>query len=361
MKMNRRTALGGIAASALAGPALARAQNRPKGHLPPKPEIEGGALINKDRAWSVMEQYGLAGIIALDPINVYYMTNVRTIGVRFITEYPGFATMSPDPDMPIYLVSGSSAAWGHRQPGPGDRRTHALRLRRMERGGVQHRRNAARAHGRRHPPLPLSRRCGADAARAALEGGLGQLPRRHRGQRRLGAGPARLKAQGITRGRVAVDDMRIARFLAQTDLPDVECVDGYGVLQLIRMVKTPQELAYQKLGELEQRRSLHGHDQRTGAPACAYRRGADLPVRVRHPRQPRQQTSSPACPAATSPTTACCVPGKPYLIDCVSNYKGYMGDIARTFFIGDPPKEVEMRRRANQLAREAVFDAIRRA
>lgn len=53
------------------------------------------------------------------------------------------------------------------------------------------------------------------------------------------------------------------------------------------------------------------------------------------------------------------VAGKPYLIDCVSHYKGYMGDIARTFIIGDPPREVEQRRRANQLAREAVFDAIK--
>ena len=52
MKVNRRAALGGLAASALAAPALARAADRPKRHIPPKPEIEGGALINKDRAYS---------------------------------------------------------------------------------------------------------------------------------------------------------------------------------------------------------------------------------------------------------------------------------------------------------------------
>jgi Xaa-Pro aminopeptidase len=53
------------------------------------------------------------------------------------------------------------------------------------------------------------------------------------------------------------------------------------------------------------------------------------------------------------------VAGKPFLIDAVSNYRGYMGDFARTFIIGEPSKEVEMRRRANQLARDAVFDAIK--
>ena len=357
MKVNRRRALGGLAATALAAPALAKAADRPKRHIPPQPEIEGGALINKDRAYAVMEEYGLAGLIALDPINVYYMTNVRTIGVRFITEYPGFATMSPDPDMPIYLVSGSSAAWDIANR---DRETAELMP--YGYGGW----NAAAFNTDGQPEEPT----GGVTRHYHFREDVELTPREQRWKAASDSfrddiaasaawGLARaLKAQGITRGRVAVDDMRIARFLAQTDLPDIECVDGYGVIQLIRMVKTPQELAYQKLGSWN------------NGEACMATINA-LEPGMRHTdveqiflyecgiRGNRVNNVIAGMPGGNFPDDGVLVAGKPYLIDCVSNYKGYMGDIARTFFFGDPPKEVEMRRRANQLAREAVFDAIR--
>ena len=361
MKVNRRAALGGLAATALAAPARAlanaNANARPTGHTPPEPEIEGRALINFDRARAVMEEYGLAGLIALDPINVYYMTNVRTIGVRFITEIPGFATMAPDPDMPIYLVSGSSAAWDIANR---DRETAELMP--YGYGGW----NAVMHDSDGLPVEPD----GGVTRHYHFRDDVELTPREQRWKAASDSfrddiaasaawGLARaLKAQGITKGRVAVDDMRIARFLSQTDLPDVECVDGYGIFQLIRMVKTPQELAYQKLGSWN------------NGEACMATINA-LEAGMRHSdveqiflaecalRGNRVNNVIAGMPGGDFPDDGVLVPGKPYLIDCVSNYNGYMGDIARTFFIGEPTKEVEKRRRANQLAREAVFDAIR--
>ena len=247
MTMNRRQALGSLATSALAVPALARAADQPVGYTPPKPEIEGQALINKDRAYDVMEEYGLAGLIALDPINVYYMTNVTTIGRKFITEYPGFATMAPDPDMPVYLVSGSSAAWDIANR---DRETAELIPYGF--GGW----NEAEFNS---DGLPVEPTDGVtrnyhfrdDIELTAREQRWKAASDSFKDDIAAGAawGLARaLKAQGIIKGRVAVDDMRIARFLAEVDLPNLECVDGYGIFQLIRMVKTEQELAYQKVG-----------------------------------------------------------------------------------------------------------------
>ena len=357
MSMNRRTALGSLAAtSSLAIPATAKAQKKPRGHTPPKPEIEGKALINKDRAYDVMEEYGLDGIIALDPINVFYMSNINTIGVKFRTEYPGFATMANDPDMPIYLIATTSVAWDIAN---GDRETAEL----MPFGFSGWNETGFNSDGL--PVEPANGRTREYHVRQRIE----LTPREKRwaaaqekNLANVAAGAAwalarALKAQGITKGRVAVDDMRIASFLAQTDLVDVECIDGYGIFQLIRMIKTEQELAYQRIGSWNNGEACmatinaieagmtHQDVEQIFLTECA--------VRGNH-----VDSFIAGFPGGNFPDGVM-VEGKPFLTDCVSNYKGYMGDIARTFMIGEPNKEVEMRRRANQTAREAVFDAIK--
>jgi len=357
MKMNRRNALKSLAAApSLTVAASARAADKPRGYMPPKPEIDGKALINKDRAYEVMEEYGLDGIIALDPINVYYMSNITTLGVKFRSEYPGLATMAAEPDTPIYIVTTTSVAWDIAN---GDRETATL----MPFGFSSWDEPEFNSAG-----LPIEPPSGS-AREYHVRQGVELTPREKRwvaaqenNLTNIAPGAAwalarALKAQGITKGRVAVDDMRIAAFLAQTDLVDVECVDGYGIFQLIRMIKTEQELAYQRIGSWNNGEACmatinaikagmtHKDVEQIFLTECA--------VRGNH-----VDSFIAGFPGGNFPDGVM-VEGKPFLTDCVSNYKGYMGDIARTFMIGEPRKEVEMRRRANQTAREAVFDAIK--
>jgi len=322
----------------------------------PKPEIEGGLLVNRPRAYEILDRFGLDGMVALDPINVYYLTNVITIGVKFRSEYPGFATYAKNPDRPIYLVSGASPAWDMAN---GERETAEL----MPYGygdsgdleynsdGIPVEPKNARTrmyHIRKDVELTSRERLWSAAQKKVFE--------------KLSANASwalarALRAQGITRGRVAVDDMRIADLLAQTDLVNVECVPGYGIFQLIRMVKTQQELAYQRIGGrvngdacLATVRSIQAgmtHDDivQIFRYECA-RRGNDIASFI------------VGMPGGGLPDGVM-VAGKPFLVDAVSHFKQYHGDTARTFIIGDPPKEVVRRHRANQLAREAVFDAIK--
>ncbi len=357
MIINRRTALSSLAAtSALAVPATAHAADKPVGHTAPKPEIDGKALINQDRAYDVMEEYGLAGIIALDPINVYYMSNIRTIGTKFLTEYPGFATMANDPDMPIYLIASTSVAWDIAN---GDRETAEL----MPFGFSGWNEAEFNSDGLPvEPPNGVTREYHVRQGVALTERERRWAEAQEKNLANLASSAAwamarALKAQGITKGRVAVDDMRIAAFLARTDLVDVECVDGYGIFQLIRMIKTEQELAYQRIGSWNNGEACmatvnaieagmtHQDIEQIFLYECA-KRGSTVDSFIA------------GFPGGGFPDGVM-VKGKPFLTDCVSNYKGYMGDIARTFIIGEPNKEVEMRRRANQVAREAVFDAIK--
>jgi Xaa-Pro dipeptidase len=363
IKVNRRTAIGSLAATtsaiaipAAAIPAAAQAAERPIGHTPPKPAIDGKALVNKDRAYDVLEEYGLEGMIAFNPINAYYLTNVTTIGVKFRSQNTGLATMARDPDMPIYLISGANVAWDIAN---GDRETAELMAYGFGGGGEPD----LDANGVPiEPPNSRSREYHVreDVELTPREKRWAAAQSKHAD--RLAASQAwalarALKAQGITKGRVAVDDMRIAGFLAQTDLVDIECVDGYGIFQLIRMVKTEQELAYQKVGAWNNGEACiatinaieagmrHSDIEQIFLAECA--------IRGNH-----VDSFIAGFPGGGFPDGEM-VAGKPFLVDAVSNYKGYMGDTARTFIIGEPSKEVEMRRRANQLAREAVFDAIK--
>ena len=359
--INRRTALTSLtgaatAAAAASIPAQARTASQASGNAAPKPEIDGKLLVNRPRAHDVLERFGLEGMIALDPINVYYLTNVVTIGVKFLSQYPGFATYARDPEQPIYLVSGSSSAWDIAN---GDRETAELMPYGF--GGW----NEAELNSNGIPTDPGN----GSTRNYYVRDDVVLTPREKRWQAaqervsgNLAAGAAwglarALKAQGITKGKVAVDDMRIADFLAQTDLVDVECVPGYGIFQLIRMVKTEQELAYQRVG---------GRNNGDAGLATIHA------IEVGMTHKDIEQIFLMECakrgnhvdcfivgfPGGGFPDGEM-VAGKPFLIDAVSNYRGYMGDFARTFIIGEPSTEVETRRRANQLAREAVFDAIK--
>ena len=357
--MNRRDLVKGLAGVSLGGAMLGRrdkAAAAVTGHQPPIPALDGKLLVNRERAREVLERYGLVGMIALDPINVYYLTNVTTIGVKFRTEYPGFATFARDPDQPIYLVAGSSAAWDIAN---GDRETAQLMAYGF--GGW----NEAEFNSDGLPVEPangVSRSYFVrdDVQLTPREQRWAAAQARHAGDMAAGAawGLARaLKDQGIVRGRVAVDDMRIAAFLARTDLLDVECVPGYGIFQLIRMVKTEQELAYQRIG---------GRNNGDAALAmiAALEPGmtaADVEqiFRVECAVRGNDMASIIAgMPGGGFPDGEL-VAGKPFLVDAVSHFRQYHGDFARTFIIGDPPDTLLKRHRANQNAREAVFDAIR--
>ena len=51
--------------------------------------------------------------------------------------------------------------------------------------------------------------------------------------------------------------------------------------------------------------------------------------------------------------------GQAILVDAVSHFRQYHGDFARTVVLGDPPKDVADRNRANQIGREAAFEMVK--
>ena len=102
----------GLGLSALAEPAAAKLGGTIKvSDQVNFPGVEGKMLINKPRAYAVMEQNKIDGLIALNPINVYYLTNTMPTMTKFRSDYGGIATFPRDPSQPGFLIASTAQAW----------------------------------------------------------------------------------------------------------------------------------------------------------------------------------------------------------------------------------------------------------
>ena len=75
------------------------------------PSVDGKPLINKPRAYQVLEEENIDGLVALDPVNVYYLTNTWSIGAKMRRQYPALTTFARDPNQPSFLIATTSQLW----------------------------------------------------------------------------------------------------------------------------------------------------------------------------------------------------------------------------------------------------------
>jgi hypothetical protein len=75
------------------------------------PHVDGKALINFERAYDVMEEEGIDGLIALNWLNVYYLTSTVAIGMKFRSDFASFATFPRDRDQPRHFVGLVPEGW----------------------------------------------------------------------------------------------------------------------------------------------------------------------------------------------------------------------------------------------------------
>jgi Xaa-Pro aminopeptidase len=391
--MDRREVLKGIGVSAVGGAVLSgvpaeaalRSGPVPLSDKYEYPGVTGRIPVNKPRAYAVMEEMKVDGLIALDPINVFYLTNTTTIGTKFRSEYPAFATFPRDPQQPSFLIAGASQAL---EMANGDREVpeiivvagaanwqdyvdatpEQLKIEPIA-NGAAYREAAEKEARRRGPPTDgvdrFMWRGGGFAIKA--EGPFTEHEQRWATAQKVTAArsaptPAwalakALKESGLSKGTLAVDDMRIAYLLEEIGMTGVKCVPGYKIFQKIRMVKSEEEIALQRIGgynnaiaamntiySIEKGMTFAEIDRRFRTEASAL--GSDT------------QSFIAGVSLALFPD-GITVPGKPFLVDAVSHYNQYHGDFGRTVVIGEPSKETLAREKAHKLGRDAVFDIVK--
>ena len=387
--MDRREALNGLGVAAaggavfsgMAAEAAAKSTSVTLSDEYKYPGVDGRIPVNKPRAYAVMEEMKVDGLIALDPINVFYLANTITIGTKFRSEYPAFATFPRDPKQPSFLIAGASQAL---EMANGEREVPEL----IVITGAANWQDYVDASSAKMKVEPLSNGAPAPAApgrTGAPTDGVDRFMWRGGGFAVKSEGPftdrekrwaaaqmvssARsaptpawalakaLKESGLANATVAVDDMRIAHLLDEIGMTGVKCVPGYKIFQKIRMVKSEVEIALQRIGgrnnavaamktirAIEKGMTFAEIDRRFRAEAAAL--GSDT------------QSFIAGVSLALLPD-GITVPGKPFLIDAVSHFNQYHGDFGRTVVIGEPSKETLAREKAHKIGRDAVFDIVK--
>ncbi len=318
------------------------------------PGVEGKMLVNKPRAYAIMEQFKLDGLIALNPINVYYFTNTTPTMTKFRSDVGGLATFARDPKQPSFLITSNPQSWDLVN---GDREVPEV----ITYSGALNWDN----------PTPEQRKIEPKAMMGgyAVRKGAKLTAREQRWadaqtkyNTTAAAGPAwgivkALKASGLTKGRIGVDDMRIKYMLDEIGFEGITIVPAENIIRYIRMVKSEPEIALMRIagfnngiasmntikaiekgmrfGEIEDR--FRAECAALGSEMTSFLAGVTIGL------LPDGET----------------VPGKAFLIDAVSHFRQYHGDFSRTVCIGEPPKDVLARAKANKAGRDAVHAAIK--
>jgi Xaa-Pro aminopeptidase len=341
----------GAAAGAAKATAAGATGARPLPKIPPV-NPAGKLLVNKPRAYEVMARLGLDGLIAANPLNVYYLANTITLGVKFRSDPGGYATLPRDPSQPSFFVCTTAETWdiaNQEREIPETIFYTSAKPGQSLAPGVEPEANRPRdyAHVEGGPFTAREQRwiAAQDKANASVAPGAAWALVRA------------LKRSGMTKGRIGVDDLRTKLMLDDIGFTGVTFVPADDVFKLIRMVKTAPEIDLMRIA---------GHNNEAAAMAAMRRmqpgmRFADFENLFRQECADRGSMMTSiilGMPGGMTPDEEA-VRSKPYIVDAVSTFGEYSGDFARTLVLGEPTKEILFRAKANRMAREAVFEIIK--
>jgi Xaa-Pro aminopeptidase len=351
--VNRRIALGSLAAASVSASFAGRAQASAHSSGSKLPPPIKGPRMNFEQVDRVLPALGLDALVLGDGINVRHATGIRPVVTRMgfppsllavVTRRPTdrLAAVMPEfsyyytladvhrgEGFPVYLFS--AALWPAQEregddPKPmdvfPDRKAVPL-------DAIETARYAATADMLR--------------AQGASDGQAAALRRA-------------LREQGVSKGRIGVDHPAVAAAVAKA-LPDAEIVDADDALRRIRLVKSPVEIQLMRIAAqanvdaaLEALQGVRAgasyRELRAEFFAASARRGQRGVFMV------VDRTSDEAYDADFRD-------GQAFLIDCVSEYEGYHGDYGRTVFIGEPARSMRQATQAIGTAWDAVREGLK--
>ena len=370
--MDRRDFLGATAVAAMAG--VAGMATGPANATPAAAAKGAGVVIDpsnlhrglgkkipviRERAAQFMEQHGLVGMIALRPQNVFYLTNTKTTLMAFGAEYPAFATIPRDVAQPVFLLSSTGNSWetanGDREvpeviafsqprnwqdyinPTPEQMRVEPESAAKMARMSVNpDAKLTEREAAWKHAQETYNVTSGASAEWALVQA---------------------LKRSGMARGKIAVDDMRIAYLLNGIGVEGITFVPGDNIFRQIRHVKSDYEISLmrvaQKITQESAMAAARSLEEGMTFDEFQLRFFTEATARGGEPGFILLGTTQGLLPDGVVKR------GRSYMMDCSVHFDNYQGDFARTINIGEPSALALQRFKAQQIAREAAFAIIK--
>lgn len=309
-------------------------------------------LLNQSRARDILARDRLDGLVAARPVNAYYLSDywgafATPVGYdgSYFAVFPrreGEAAGHVVPALEVRRLATTGGSWmpnvfAYTQPVPGAAAHEDGTERGADYGGWPFAPGAALTP-READWRAVTARMGTDMspdARWALA--------------------RAVKAAGLEKSHVVVDDTRIYGWLAHCGLTRVKCLYAPEIFNEIRMVKTAEEIAHLRAAARMNEAALL-------AAAGAMREGATWPEleAVYHVEMARAGGRGVYLMCGMGELPAGAVRrGEPVMLDALGQYRHYHGDFGRCAVVGAPSAEHERRHRAICRGWEAALGILR--
>ena len=320
----------------------------------PGPEFDGRLLVNKARAYEIMDREGLDGIVALNPVNVFYLGNYFSYELQKLRAIPSFAVMPRAPDKPTFLVvAGTDLQF----LANGDREYPEIIPYSFPSNLGKYLENANWSVEPEAAPVgnwPLATEPLEPKEKKWVE--FAKSVNERRAATPEWALVRALELSGLSKGKVAVDDMRIAHILGTMGKNNVTCLPGDNTFRKIRLIKSEVELKHMRtIARINQDscmamlKQLHKGSTKSDVDQIfmseAAKRGA--------------KAMWIASGTVGGFTQGHIVEGEPMMFDAVCQRNFYHGDFGRTVVLGEPSKELSACMKAVRVGWETVLEKLK--
>jgi Xaa-Pro dipeptidase len=310
-------------------------------------------LVNKPRAYAVMDRHGLDGLLAATQVNVYYLTDFWGALMRMRRSFFNYAVLPRDENAPAALVMSGvelnrlveMPTWvpnvvTYTVPARLSSRDYDTGTEEPEAGA----------------PFGWPVRAGSPLGDKELQW---QAMSAAYAEKTL-ATPSyalrqALRDAGLAKGTVGTDDPRPIAWMNELGLPDLKGVEATNIFRQIRMVKSEAELA------LMREAARMNEDALNAGIRALYAGATWAEIEVAYGMEmARQGGQGVYITAGTGGLSADTAPvGEPIMFDALGEYRHYHGDIGRTAIIGEPSAEVVKRNRAMSVGWQTAFETIK--
>lgn len=360
---NRRDLLSGAlkgalvagSASALAGAASSARANWGM-PLPSNTHFDGSSLINKPQAYKVLDESGLDGLVAMNPVNVFYLGNHMGYYVKIQQPNASFAVFPKDKSKPTILVVAFGDLWnlGNELRDHPHVIPYSVATNWQDFVGMEIAEDAPNAAPGFSNFWPMN-----EDTLSAREKNWLAMDEKFKGEFMPTPQHALVKAlkeAGLEKSRVAVDDIRIESILKSAGHDSTICIDGDNVFRKIRVVKSDVELAHmRRIAVVNQSATMN---MLRSIDVGATNLDMDNIFRVEAAKQGAVATWTVAGSIGGLPNMEL-TEGEPILIDSVSQINYYHGDFGRTVVAGEPSKKLQERTNLLKLGWQAALDVMR--
>jgi Xaa-Pro aminopeptidase len=313
-------------------------------------------LVNKARAYEIMDKYGLDGLVASIPRNVYYLSSHDNAFYRSGIDHLLYAFLPRKEEAPAALI-----IWGallyhldyrptwmpsvqvYTAPAAMER---GAELTREEAAGdppaIRYNRNFVRKGATYTDRDKIQLAIAAEYADKTAASSLHALKRA-------------IVQAGLTKGKLGFDDPRMIPWMKDVGLLSVTGVDAIDIFREVRMVKTQNELEIirQSCRMAESALNAAIDSLHVGQPI------ADVEYQYNKKMGAEGGSTKWLVVNQDGLNSGNIVKDAVIKIDSVGEYQGYVADIGRTIVVGTPSDETAKRNEANTKALQTAYREIR--